>query len=38
MREWWIQNTGQNMLTGVEGDPHNPVKLNAATIPSFFDS
>lgn len=38
MREWWVQNTGQNMLKGVEDDPSNPVKLNDATIASFFDA
>jgi len=32
MREWWVDNTGQNLLKGVEGDELNPIRLDDSFI------
>lgn len=37
MANWWINNVGQNMLTGIPGDESNPAKLDDETIATFFD-
>lgn len=34
--EWWYNNSGQNLLKGVEGDLTNPPRLPAATIVQFL--
>lgn len=37
MAEWWFNNSGQNLLTGIEGDATNPALLPLLTIAAFFD-
>ncbi len=37
MAEWWVNNVGQNLLKGVEGDATNPILLADEAIASFFD-
>jgi hypothetical protein len=34
--EFWINNSGTNLLTGVDGDPNNPVQLHASFILDFL--
>jgi len=36
MGEWWINNSGTNLLGGVEGDETNPARLPAALIVDFL--
>jgi len=43
--EWWYDDTGANLLKGVEGDPDNPIQLHGdmivdflSTIPAALDS
>lgn len=36
MAEWWVNNSGQNMLKGVEDDATNPIRLADEAIASFF--
>jgi len=34
--EWWFNNSGLNLLKGVEGDPDNPIRLSSAYIVDFL--
>lgn len=34
--EWWFNNSGQNLLSGVVGDTSNPIRLPDATIVYFL--
>lgn len=34
--EWWFNNSGLNLLKGVEGDTSNPIRLSDATIVLFL--
>lgn len=34
--EWWYNNSGLNLLKGVEGDTDNPIRLPDATIIQFL--
>jgi len=34
--EWWINNVGQNLLTGTEDDEDNPAALSDIYIAHFF--
>lgn len=36
MAEWWVNNSGQNLLTGIPGDATNPAHLDDETIAAFF--
>lgn len=36
MAEWWINNSGLNLLKGVEGDEDNPPRLSDAFIVDFL--
>jgi hypothetical protein len=38
MGEWWYDNTGQNLLKGVEGSDDNPPRLDDATIVQFLQT
>ena len=33
---WWINNSGQNLLAGVEDDASNPIRLNDLLIVDFL--
>ena len=37
MAEWWFNNPGQNLLTGIVGDVTNPAFLSAEIIADFFN-
>lgn len=34
--DWWYNNSGLNLLKGVEGDVNNPIRLPSATIIDFL--
>jgi DNA-binding NarL/FixJ family response regulator len=34
--EWWYNNSGLNLLKGVDGDTSNPIRLPDATIIQFL--
>lgn len=36
MREWWVDNVGQNLLKGVDGDADNPIRLTDVFIHDFL--
>lgn len=36
MAEWWLNNSGQNLLAGVEDDESNPPRLSATFIVDFL--
>lgn len=36
MGEWWINNSGLNLLKGVENDEDNPIRLPASDIVDFL--
>ena len=36
MGEWWLNNSGLNLLKGVEDDEDNPIRLSSVMILSFL--
>ena len=36
VKEWWINNVGQNLLKGVEGEELNPIRLKDEDIIEFL--
>ena len=36
MADWWINNSGQNMLAGIPGDSDNPAMLDDSYILDFL--
>lgn len=38
LMEWWFNNSGLNLLKGVDGDEENPIRLPDASIVAFLRS